>query len=85
MEKLQNTINNHIHESQKVSPCPAGDHKAKMNRQCINMTDKNETQITSRIRKRSTPLERLVRKLLEGLIVFYGTNINLISNVDQVK
>ena len=33
MGKSQNTRKNHIQESQEVSPFPAGDHKAAMNRQ----------------------------------------------------
>ena len=33
MGKWQNTKKHHIQESQEVSPFPAGDHKAAMNRQ----------------------------------------------------
>ena len=33
MENDKNTIKHHIQESQEVSPFPAGDHKAEMNRQ----------------------------------------------------
>ena len=45
--------------------------------------DKQETQITRRIHKRSTALEQSVRKLLEGLNIFEGTNLTLSSDVDQ--
>ena len=49
------------------------------------MTDKHKTQITKMIHKRSIPLERSVRKLLEGLNIFDGTNLTLIFDVDQDK
>ena len=61
-----------IQESQEVSPFPAGDHKAANNKQ-DSMTNNHETQIAKRI------------KLLEGLNMFDGTSINLISDVDQDK
>ena len=62
---------------------PAGDHKAAIIRQ-ENMTVKHETQITKRIHKRSTTLERSV-KLLEGFNMFDGANLTLFSDVDQEK
>ena len=42
-----------------------------------------EKQITRRVRKRSTVLEQSVRTLLVGLNMFDGTNLNLISDVNQ--
>ena len=36
-----------------------------------------------KIHKRSTALERSVRKLLESLNMFHGTNLTLNSDVDQ--
>ena len=36
-----------------------------------------------KIDKRITALERSVRKLLEDLNMFHGTNFNLISDIDQ--
>ena len=45
--------------------------------------DKHETQIAKRIHKRSTALERSVRKLLEGLNMFGGINLIFISDMDQ--
>ena len=45
--------------------------------------DKHETQITKMIHKRSTALERSVRKLLQGLNMFDSTNLTLISDLDQ--
>ena len=63
---------------------PAGDQKATANSQ-DSMTYKHKTQITKRIHKRSTALERSVRKLLEGLNMFVGASHTLISDVDQDK
>ena len=42
-----------------------------------------QTQITNNIHKRSTALERSVRKLLKGLNKFHGTNLTLNYDVDQ--
>ena len=77
MRKWQNSRIRHIQESQEASPLPAGDQKAAWKRH-DSMTDKDETQITKRIHKRSTALERSVRKLLEGLNMFDGTNLSLL-------
>ena len=55
----------------------AGDHKAAMNRQD---QDKHETKIAKKDPQKKL---RLVRKLLEGLNMFDGTNLTLISDVDQ--
>ena len=49
------------------------------------MTDTHKTQIIKRIHKRNTALERSVRKSMEGLNMFDGTNFTLISDVDQDK
>ena len=49
------------------------------------MTDKHETQTTKMIHKRSTALKWSIRKLPEGLNMFDGTNLILISDVDQAK
>ena len=65
-ESDKNTRKHHIQESQEVSPFPAGDHKAAMNRQ-ESMTNK-KLKITKRIHKRSIALERSVKIfLLEGV------------------
>ena len=53
MGKCQKTQKYHTQEHQKVSPFPAGDHKAAMNRQ-ESMT--NTKQITKMIHKRSSAL-----------------------------
>ena len=49
-----------------------------------SMTNKHRTQIIKRIHKISTALERSV-KILEGLNMFDGTNINNFSDLDQDK
>ena len=48
------------------------------------MTDKHETHLTKTIHKRSTAFEGSVRKLLEGFNMFDGTNLTLISDVDNL-
>ena len=80
-EKTQGYV---AYKKAKSSAFPEGDHKAAMNRQ-ISMTDKHEPEITKSIHKTSTALELSVRKLLEGLNMFNGTNLTLISYVDQDK
>ena len=47
-------------KSQDVSPFPAGDHKASINRRARKF-NKNKTEITQMIHKRSTALERSVK------------------------
>ena len=70
-------------ESQEVSPFPAGDHKAHINR-CAQRHSKHKTEKKPyKIHKRSTTLERSVKFLLEGLNQFNGTNFTLNSDVDQ--
>ena len=51
----------------------------------LQETDKTlwQRQITKKVYKRSTNLERSVRKLLEGLNMFHGTNLTINSDVDQ--
>ena len=74
LESDNNTRKHHIQERQEVSPFQAGSHKAARNRQ-DSMTDTHETQITKKIHKRSTDLERSVKKLLEGSNMFDGINL----------
>ena len=42
-----------------------------------------QTQIKKKILKRNIVLEQSVRKILEGLNELHGTNLILISDVDQ--
>ena len=52
-------------ESQEVSPFPAGDHKASINRR-TRKHNRNKTDITQMIHKRNTALERLQPIFLIG-------------------
>ena len=54
--KCLNTRKHYIPYGKEVSFFPAGQHKPARNRQ-DSMTDKNETQITKKIHKRSITLE----------------------------
>ena len=65
------------------SPFQSGGHKATWNRQISMTKTKTKHKITKMIHKRSTALEWSLRKLLEGLYMFDGTNFTPISNVDQ--
>ena len=65
-------------ESQENSPFPAGDRNTARHRQ-DNMAKTNYTNKKT-IHERSTALEWLVRKLLEGLNLFHSTNLPLILN-----
>ena len=53
-------------ESQEVSPFPAGDHKAHLNRR-LQRHSKHKTDKTLKIQKRSTALERSVKYFTGGL------------------
>ena len=72
---------NITNKSQEVSPFPAGDHKAAMNRR--------ETMTNTRHKYTNDPQKKYrlgtVSKniLLEGLNRFHGTNLTLSSYVDQ--
>ena len=73
-ESFENTRKHHKKEIHADIPFPTGDHKAARSR-LDSMTDKRETQITERIHKRSSALERSIRKLLKRLNIFDGTNL----------
>ena len=55
-----------INESQEVSPFPAGDHRAQINRRA-QRHNKHKTEKTKNIHKRSTALERSVKYFTGGL------------------
>ena len=70
------------HDSQEVSPFPAGDHKATRNRHTTHTKMKHK--LTETIHIRTTALERsVIILLLEGLNRFNGANLTLNSDVDQ--
>ena len=58
--KVTNSQLDIINKSQEVSPLPAGDHKASINRHAWKH-NKHKTEITYMIHKRSTALERSVK------------------------
>ena len=78
MTKTQLNITN---ESQEVSPFPAGDHKAAMNRRksmrnARHKKNPNDPQNKYRLGKVS-------KNILEGLNRFHGANLTLSLDVDQ--
>ena len=84
MEKRKNKNKHHTLDTQDVSPFAAGDHKAARNR---HDKDRHETQMTKSIHKRSTTLERSVRKLPDCITMFDNTrtSLTIISVVAQDK
>ena len=64
--KVTNSQLDNTNESQEVSPFPAGDHKAYINRRA-HRHSKCKTEKTYKIHKRSTALERLVKYFTGGL------------------
>ena len=80
--KVTNSQLDTANESQEVSPFPAGDYKAHINRRAQKHS-KHKREKTLKIHKRSTALERSVKYLLKGLDRFHGANLTLNSDVDQ--
>ena len=77
-ESNKNTINI-ANRSQEISPSPAGDHKAAMNRRksTKNTSHKNDPQ-------KKYGLEAVSKNILpESLNRFHGANLTLRSDVDQ--
>ena len=81
--KVTNSQLDTTNQSQEGSPFPAGDHKAHINRRPQRHSKHITEQNTQSIHKRSTALERSVKKLLEGLNGSHGANHTLNLNVDQ--
>ena len=81
--KVTNSQLDTTNESQEVSPFPAGDHKAHINRR----TQRHSKHKTEKTHKRSTkgvsPWNGQLNILLEGLNRFNGANLTLNSDVDQ--
>ena len=69
-------------ESQEVSPFPAGDHKASINRRARKQYKKNKAEITQTVHERSTALER---SLLEGLNRFHGAPTSPLVQIMWIK
>ena len=64
--KVTNSELETTNESQEVSPFPAGDHNAHINRRAQRHS-KHKTEKTQKIHKRSTALERSVKYFTGGL------------------
>ena len=64
--KVTNSQLDTTNDSQEVSPVPAGDHKAHINRR-IHGHWKHKTEKTQKIHKRSTALEESVKYFTGGL------------------
>ena len=80
-ESDKKTRKHHIQDSQEVSPFPAGDHKAARNRQTST-----KYKCKKKIHKRSTALERPVRKVIKFILMKEVCNLksNLLkSGYDQ--
>ena len=70
------------HDSQEVSPFPAGDHKAHINRRAQRHSTR-KTEKRKRSTKEGPPWNGQKNILLEGLNWFHGANLTLNSDVDQ--
>ena len=64
--KVTNSQLDTTNESQEVSPFPAGDHKAHINRRAKRHSE-HKTENPKKIHKRSTALERSVEYVTGGL------------------
>ena len=82
--KVTNSQLNTTNGSQEVSPFPAGDHKAHINRHAQRHSKHKTEQKHKKIHKRSTALERSVKYFTGGLKpVLRHANLTLNSDVDQ--
>ena len=70
-------------ESQEVSPFPAGDHKAHINRRTLRHSKHKTEQKHKRSTKEVPPWNGQSNILLEGLTQFHCANLTLNSDVDQ--
>ena len=81
--KVRNSQLDTTNESQEVSPFPAGDHKAHINRRVQRHSKHKTEQKHKRSTKEVTPWNGQLNVLLEGLNRFNGANLTLNSDVDQ--
>ena len=65
--KVTNSQLDTTNESQEVSPFPAGDHKAHINRRSQRHSNHKTEKQTFKIHKRSTALEQSVKYFTGGL------------------
>ena len=78
--KVTNSQLDTTNEGQEVSPFPAGNHKAHINRRTQRHSKQKTEKKTLNIHKRSTALECI---LLESLNQFHRAKRTLNSDVDQ--
>ena len=81
--KVTNLRLDTTNESQEVSPFPAGDHKAHINRRTQRYNKHKTEQKHKRSTKEVPPWNGQYNILLEGLNWFNGANLTLNSDVDQ--
>ena len=70
-------------ESQEVSPFPAGDHKAHINRRAQNIANTRQNKNIKDPQQKYRLGTVSKKNLLEGLNRFNGANLTLNSDVDQ--
>ena len=81
--KVTNSQLDITNENQEVSPFPAGDHKAHINRRAQRHSKHKTEQKHKRSTKDVPPWNGQLNILLEGLNRFHGANLTLYSDVDQ--
>ena len=81
--KVTNSQLDTTNESQEVSPFPAGDHKAHLNRRAQRHSKHKTEKKHKRSTKEVPPWNGQLNILLEGLNRFHGANLTLNSDVDQ--
>ena len=82
--KVTNSQLDTTNESEEISPFPAGDHIAHINRRAQRQSKHKTEQKHKRSTKEvSTALEWSVNILLEGLNRLNGANLTINSDVDQ--
>ena len=80
--KVTNSQLDTTNETQEVSPFPAGDHKARINRHAQGITNTRQKHINDPPKKcRLGTVSKNIS--LEGLSRFHGANLTLNSDVDQ--
>ena len=80
--KVTNSPLDTTNESQEVSPFPAGDHKAHINRRSQRHS-KHKTEKPKRSTKEVPPWNGQLNVLLKGLNQFNGVNFTLNLDVDK--
>ena len=82
-EKVTNSQLDTTNKSQKVSPFPAGDHKAHTNRSAQRHSKHTRQKKNKRSTKEVPPWDSQQNILLEGLNQFHGANLTLNLDVNR--